>query len=145
MELLKRFEESDAEEADLEAEGEDGDALARRLEGIDLGMPLLESLPCLTSPTDFPVLDSVPPDELWGLLPEEQRAKFLKMMEDPSSDLTEQLLADGGFLHKKITPWWRSREDQTVKRPAMISIPHAMVERMPSDGPPLLYNICAVW
>ena len=145
MELLKRFEESDAEEADLEAGGEDGDALARRLEGIDLGMPLLESLPCLTSPTDFPVLDSVPPDELWDLLPEEQRAKFLKMMEDPSSDLTEQLLADGGFLHKKITPWWRSREDQTVKRPAMISIPHAMVERMPSDGPSLLYNICAVW
>lgn len=91
------------------------------------------------------MLDFVPPDELWDLLPEEQRAKFLKMIEDPSSDLTEQLLADGGFLHKKITPWWRSREDQTVKRPAMISIPHAMVERMPSDGPSLLYNICAVW
>ena len=44
MELLKRFEESDAEEADLEAGDEDGDALAQRLEGIDLGMPLLGSL-----------------------------------------------------------------------------------------------------
>ena len=145
MELLKRFEESDAEEADLEVGGEDGDALARRLEGIDLGMPLLESLPRLTSSTDLPVLDSVPPDELWDLLPEEQRSKFLKMMEDPSSGLTEQLLADGGFLHKKIAPWWRSREDQTVRCPAMMSIPDVMVERMPSDGPSLLYNICAVW
>ena len=90
------------------------------------------------------VLDSVSPDELWNLLPEEQQAKFLKMM-GQTSDLTEQLLADGGFLHKQFTPWWRSREDQTDKCPAMMSIPHAMVERMPKDGPSLLYNIGAVW
>lgn len=38
MELLKRFEESNAEEGDLGDEDGDGDALAKRLEGIDLGM-----------------------------------------------------------------------------------------------------------
>ena len=67
------------------------------------------------------------------------------MMEDPSSDLTEQLLADGGFLHKNFMPWWRNHEDRTVKFPAMMSIPHAIVEKMPNGGPSLLYNICAVW
>ena len=91
------------------------------------------------------MLDSVSPDELWNLLPEDQRAKFLKTIEDPSSDLTKQLLADGGLLHKQFTPWWRSREDPTVKCPAMMSIPHVMVERMPNDGPSLIYNICAAW
>lgn len=84
-------------------------------------------------------------DELWDSLSEEQRVKFLKTMEDPSSDLTKQLLADGGFLHKTFTPWWRSREAGTDKCPAMMSIPHALVEKMPNDSPSLLYNICAVW
>ena len=52
IELLKRFEESDAEGEDLEDENEDGDALAQRLKGIDLGMPLLKSLSRLISSTD---------------------------------------------------------------------------------------------
>jgi len=39
MELLKRFEESSAEEADLDDEGEEGDALVQRLKGVDLGTP----------------------------------------------------------------------------------------------------------
>ena len=39
MELIKRFEESNAEEADLEDEEEDEeeDALTQRLKGVDLG------------------------------------------------------------------------------------------------------------
>ena len=142
MELLKRFEESNAEEADSDSEGEEEDALARRLKGVDLGTPRLGSH---LHPTDAPVQDSVSPEDLWNLLPEEQRFKFLKTMEDSSSDLTRQLLADGGLLHKQFTPWWRDREDPAVKRPVMMSIPRAMVERMPNDGPSLLYNICAVW
>ena len=97
------------------------------------------------SPTDVLVVESVSPDELWNLLPEEQRTKFLKVMEDPSSDLTKQLLADGGLLHKQFIPWWRDREDTAVKLPVMMDIPRAIVERVPNDGPPLLYNICAVW
>jgi len=87
----------------------------------------------------------VSPDDLWNLLPEEQRNKFLKAMGDPSSDLAKQLLADGGLLHAQFTPWWRNHEDMTVECPTVMSIPRAMVENMSSDGPPLLYNICAVW
>lgn len=101
--------------------------------------------PSPTFQTDVLAIESVSPDDLWNLLPGEERTKFLKAMENPSSDLTKQLLADSGSLHNQFTPWWRNREDMAVKCPAIMSIPRAMVERMPSDGPPLLYNICAVW
>jgi len=143
MELLKRFEESNTEEADSDDEGEEEDILIQRLKGVDLGASGITSPP--NFPTDVLAIESVSPDDLWNLLPEEQRTKFLKTMEDPSSDLTKQLLADGGLLHHQFTPWWRDREDMTVKCPTVMSIPHAMVERMPGGGPPLLYNICAVW
>lgn len=142
MELLKRFEESNAEEADLD-DGDDGeDGLAQRLKGIDLGMQTGWNSP---TSVDIPLLDYAPPDELWNLLSEEQRVKFFKTVEDPSSDLAKQLLADGGFFHKNYAPWWRSREDPTVECPALMTIPHAVVEKMPKNGPSLLYNICAVW
>lgn len=37
MELLKRFEESDAGEEELEDEGSEEDVLVQRLKGVDLG------------------------------------------------------------------------------------------------------------
>lgn len=52
MELLKRFEESDTEEADLGDEDEEEDSLVQKLKGVDLGTPPLEPLP---HPTDVPV------------------------------------------------------------------------------------------
>lgn len=142
MELLARFEESNVGEEDLDDESEEEDALAQRLEGVDLGMThVLTQLFQLR----FLDLDSVSPDDLWDLLPEEQRTKFIKTMEDPSSELTKKLLADGGFFHKQTTPWWKSHEDASVKRPVMMKIPRAMVEGVQKDGPPLHYNISAVW
>ena len=45
MELLKRFEESNTEEADSDDEGEEEDALVQRLKGVDLGASWLESHP----------------------------------------------------------------------------------------------------
>lgn len=144
MELLKRFEESNAEEADLDEEEEEEDALTQRLKGVDLGAPWLESH-TPAPPTNVLVLDSMSPDDLWNILSEEQRTKFLKTMENPLSDLTKQLLADGGSLHAQFRPWWNNPGDTVVEYPAIMSIPRTMVETMPNDGPPLLYNICAVW
>ena len=141
MELLKRFEESSAEEADLDDGDDDEDGLAQKLKGIDLGVPTGWNSP---ASADIPLLDSVSPDELWNLLSEDQRAKFFKTVGDPSSDLAKQLLADGGFFHKNYTPWW-SREDPTVECPVVMNIPHTVVEKLPNNGPSLLYNICAVW
>jgi hypothetical protein len=54
MELLKRFEESSVEEADLDDEDEEEDALAQRLRGVDLGAPRPGLHPHPTSPTDVP-------------------------------------------------------------------------------------------
>ena len=142
MELLKRFEESNVEEEDLDGDGDDDeDGLAQRLKVVDLGMLIGWNH---STSTDTPLVDSVSPDELWSVLPEEQRARFLRTVEDPSSDLAKQLLADGGFLHRNYTPWW-GREEPTTERPAVMNIPHAVVEKMPNDGPSLLYNVCAVW
>ena len=56
MELLKRFEESDAgEEADPGDEDEEEDILAQRLKGIDLGTSLPGLRPRPTYPTDVSV------------------------------------------------------------------------------------------
>lgn len=141
MELLKRLDESNTGEEDLDDEEEEEEALLQRLKAVDLGMShVLAKL----FQTYVPELDSVSPDDLWDLLPEEQRSKFLKMVEDPSSEMAQQLLADSGLLHKQFTPWWNSHEDPSVKRPTMMKIPRAMVEGTPKDGLPLHYNICAV-
>jgi hypothetical protein len=94
---------------------------------------------------EVPGLDSLSPDDLWDLLSEEQRSKFIKTMGDPSSELTQQLLADGGLLHRQFNPWWKSHEDPSVERPTMMEIPCTMVEGTPKDDLPLHYNICAVW
>ena len=45
MALLKRFEESNAEEADLDDEDEEEDAMIQRLKGVDLGTTRLELHP----------------------------------------------------------------------------------------------------
>lgn len=63
------------------------------------------------------------------------------MMGDPSSELTQQLLADN---YKRFMPWWEGGENPPVKRPSAMDIPAAMVERMPNEGPSLLYNVFTV-
>ena len=145
MALLKRFEESNVEEAGLDDEDEEEDAMIQRLKGVDLGTTRLELHPRPDFRLMSLCLDSVSPDDLWSLLPEEQRDKFIRTIEDPSSELAKQLLADDGLVRGQFTPWWRDIEDPSVKRPTVMSLPRAMVERMPGDGPSLLYNICAVW
>jgi len=78
-------------------------------------------------------------------LPDEKRAEFIKAMEEPSSERTKQLLADNGLLHVQFMPWWKGGEDPLVKRPEMMSVSRGLVEGTPKEGPPLMYNICAVW
>jgi len=51
MELLKRFEESNAEETNSDDESEEEDALVQRLKGVDLGASWLQSH-LLNFPTD---------------------------------------------------------------------------------------------
>lgn len=86
----------------------------------------------------------------------------MKALEDPSSELAQQLLASEEMENERREPWWESSaigdadgdgEAETVvervprrrygERPQAIRIPASMVK--PPHGPPLLYNMCALW
>ena len=107
--------------------------------------------------------DSVPPSQLWELLTPEERASFLKTIENPSSASLQALLRSE-VLEKEIQqPWWETPKDTPAvpaevlenesallqdlqKKPDLISLPDQLLRRQPGPdtGPPLLYNICAV-
>ncbi|CAK5269668.1 unnamed protein product [Mycena citricolor] len=147
MELLKRFEEeSAAVDESLTAE-EDGDNdetdLSKRMRNVDI--------------------DSVQSEELWALLTPTERDRFLKIVRDPSSELTQQLLASEEIERGMTEPWWlrpstlEMKEELSVLRrprnqrqyghpPEPIAIPPSMMhQKRSSDAPPpLMYNICAV-
>ncbi|KAJ7757080.1 hypothetical protein B0H16DRAFT_1721544 [Mycena metata] len=138
LELLKRFEEDSAAQGELGLEGEaedDEDDLARRLQSVDL--------------------ESMPPENLWAILTPAEREKFLKVMEDPSSDLAMELLASEELEVEKQDPWWsapvipmQDLPGPSTKRygvpPNPIGIPSSLASPNPV-GPSLIYNICAVF
>ncbi|KAF7342012.1 hypothetical protein MVEN_01788400 [Mycena venus] len=129
LELLKRFEEESAAVED-ELEHEDENDLARRLENVDL--------------------ESTSPDHLWNLLTPSEREKFLKVMEDPSSEVALQLLASEELEVEKQEPWWTA-EDLSEPPTKHYGAPPDPIEVPPSlttpnrTAPSLIYNICAVF
>ncbi|KAF8145039.1 hypothetical protein K438DRAFT_1872703 [Mycena galopus ATCC 62051] len=134
--LLKRFEEESAaakDELDEEDENEDSD-LARRLQNVDL--------------------ESTSPDHIWTLLTPAEREKFLKVMEDPSSELVLQLLSEELEVEKQ-EPWWSApaglaegnAPGPSTHRygppPNRLQVP-ASLTAPNRTAPSLIYNICAV-
>ncbi|KAJ7177894.1 hypothetical protein C8R46DRAFT_1075220 [Mycena filopes] len=137
--LLKRFEEDSAAQGEFGSpEGEEEDDendLAHRLQSVNL--------------------ESTSPEHLWTILTPAEREKFLKVMEDPSSDLALQLLASEDLEVEKREPWWAAPtipteniHGRSPKRygvlPEPIGIPPSLTSPNPA-GPSLLYNICAVF
>ncbi|KAJ7507309.1 hypothetical protein B0H11DRAFT_1849854 [Mycena galericulata] len=137
MELLKRFEEDQGQietfEGDDEGESEESD-ISRRLQDVDL--------------------ESTSPDHIWSLLNPAEREKFLKVMEDPSSDLALHLLTSEELESEKQEPWWTESAaapengavPSTSRRgvpPAPIQVPLSLMSSNRS-GPSLVYNICAL-
>ncbi|KAG6909351.1 hypothetical protein DXG01_000951 [Tephrocybe rancida] len=134
MELLKKFEEENQQTSEMGSDEEDGEDLARRFKEIDL--------------------NAASSADLWSKLTVAEQAEFLKVMEDPNSDLAQQLLASVELENERRDPWWDAplaeAEDSTFdtshrygSKPEMIHIPAAMVKPIP-NGPALIYNICAV-
>ncbi|GJE90294.1 hypothetical protein PsYK624_064230 [Phanerochaete sordida] len=142
MELLKRFEEGSADDDDAFLGDEDTDdedeALASKLESMNL--------------------ENASYDEIWAELTPAQRDKFLKALNDPSSDLAQQLLTSEDFAKQIVEPWWEQPPDPenapqrsgTRTRygapPTLISIPPAALNASAgaaASGPSLLYNIYA--
>ncbi|PSR73893.1 hypothetical protein PHLCEN_2v10290 [Hermanssonia centrifuga] len=150
MDVLKRFEEEAAEdEAAIfgpndEESSDDENDLENRLEKVDL--------------------DHASYDELWSALTPAERDKFLKALNDPSSELAQQLLASEELEEQTVEPWWdrpsdyeKEEQDAMVSvtkisrrygaRPAMMDVSAPVMNAsagVAATGPSLLYNICAV-
>ncbi|GAA5873656.1 hypothetical protein JCM16303_002548 [Sporobolomyces ruberrimus] len=137
MDMLKRFEEENAEAE--EGDGEEGELereeLEKRLEGVDL--------------------DSLPPDELLALLSPSQQAAFTAALSDRSQIdalVTRELETE--------QPWWiqvESDEEETEddlettsrRQPSLVNaaeLPQLPLgdDSRPKTSPTLVYNIVAV-
>ncbi|KAG6869226.1 hypothetical protein C0993_009090 [Termitomyces sp. T159_Od127] len=132
MELLKKFEEEDQENTNLDSEGEDNtEDLALRFADVDL--------------------DATSAADLWSKLTPAEQAGFLKIMEDPNSDNARQLLASEELENERREPWWDAPavepdgplSHRHGSKPELFLVPVIMVKPL-SNGPPLHYNVCAV-
>ena len=107
-------------------------------------------------------LENISHDQLWSILKPEERERFMKALNDPSSELAQQLLASDELEKQRIEPWWEDNatelDEQSSSgssnlvqrkygtRPGLISIPEAVVSasaKSLDQGPSLLYNIIA--
>ncbi|KAH7335401.1 hypothetical protein B0J17DRAFT_719934 [Rhizoctonia solani] len=104
LELLKRFEEETPEDE----ESDDESGLASRLEGINL--------------------DEVDHDTLWGLLSDEERQKFTKMLMDPTSKDSQRLLNTSEILEGREDPWWTSDDPSQDALPIVEQVPLNMLK-----------------
>ncbi|CAE6477087.1 unnamed protein product [Rhizoctonia solani] len=104
LELLKRFEE----EAPDDEESDDESGLASRLEGIDL--------------------DKVDHDTLWGLLSDEEKQKFTKILMDPTSEDSKKLLNTSELLEGHKDPWWTLDDPPQDVLPSAERVPPNMLE-----------------
>ncbi|KAJ7294008.1 hypothetical protein C8J57DRAFT_1491353 [Mycena rebaudengoi] len=137
--LLKRFEEDstalDNTQSLVDEAEEDDSDWARRFQNVDL--------------------ESASPDRLWTLLTPAEREKFLKVMEDPSSEFALQLLASEELGIDKQEPWWEAPsvvdDDDAGHSNKRYGVPPEEIHVLPSLRPSkpgsasLIYNICAVW
>jgi len=190
MDLLRKFEEEQSQEMErgrglglgLDPTGEIGDAetddedeepsdLARRFAAVDISACIFAIwFVSFLGPfrlTQHPyATESASHDEIWAKLTPDERKKFMKAFEDPTSELAQQLLASE-LLEKEIQePWWEgtdaevdadvhvdgegdrrshnSRSHRYGARPKMMEIPSSMTKPIPA-GHPLVYNMCAIW
>ncbi|KAI0076593.1 hypothetical protein K474DRAFT_1684749 [Panus rudis PR-1116 ss-1] len=140
MELLKRFEEESLEDDALLDDEDDEDDFTSRFKNMDL--------------------ENASYDELWAALTPAERDKFMKALNDPSSELAQTLLTSEELERQKIEPWWEAPADiepsddtpsisplRYGHKPRMMSIPEAVVKAAAANantGPSLLYNLCSV-
>ncbi|TFY65414.1 hypothetical protein EVG20_g5599 [Dentipellis fragilis] len=138
LELLKKFEEDALADEDAERDEDEGD-LGHRLAGMDLG--------------------EVSYDELWSRLTEAERAKFMHAVQDPSSELAQQLLASQELMQDAVEPWWdapvaapldedgvedaKSEKKRYGHKPEPLQVPEALLNAA-SLTLPLAYNLMAI-
>jgi len=131
MDLLKRFEEENENDS-FQDDTEDDDDIARRLQGLDL--------------------ESSSSDAIWSKLTPAERDKFLKALNNPSSELAQQLLASEELEKQRQEPWWEASildgehnpTRQFGAKPEVMYIPSEMMGTPPKGPNVLIYNLCAI-
>ena len=93
--------------------------------------------------------DAASPDTIWEVLSPSEREKFLRALQDPTSEVAKELLASEELRRNIREPWWedkRSRDEhgEAPEEPVMITIPVAMLKPVP-NRPLLAYNLAAIW
>ena len=86
------------------------------------------------------------------MLTPKEREKFLQTVNNPSSEVAQQLLSSDELRKNLREPWWKVSslsDDPTLPRrqagePAIIDIPDAMLKPIP-NRPLLVYNIVSIW
>jgi len=83
------------------------------------------------------------------MLTPEERKKFTRAMENPESQMAQELLASEQLEKDIDDPWWKA-SDGLFDAPStllpvveMLQLPPSMLKAPPS--PNLLYNTCAIW
>lgn len=84
-------------------------------------------------------VDKADYDTLWGLLSEDERQKFTKIIMDPSSEDTKQLLGTRELLESHEKPWWTSEELVQTTAPPIRKVPSNMLSG--KFNPLLLFNV----
>lgn len=95
---------------------------------------------------------------MWSMLSPSQRDSFLGVIQNPSSELAQQLLSSMELQKERRRPWWESfpqlkgderstDSEQFGVPPRMISIPQTLTSpKMVSESNRfLVYNILALW
>ena len=149
LDLLRKFEEESVNNLSLDASDSDDDDRAdvvQRFAGLDIGIIfdiLFYEMGLICVP-----IDSLSSETIWLMLNPEERKKFTKAMENPSSQLAQELLASEQLEKDIDEPWWQisdspSPHDRTTSKPTMLQLPSSMMRSTPSHS--LLYNTCAIW
>lgn len=139
LQLLKRFEETNAQEDGTDAHDED--ELVGRVAGLDLGLcASLDVVRMLLTRR----LEAADPDALWDALNEDERKRFLALLRDADGVAARHLLED----ETNVSPWWATgdSDDGDDSTPKPLHVELGLIDKaQAAKGPPLLYNIFALW
>jgi len=94
-------------------------------------------------------------EDIWSNLTQAERDKFLKALQDPSSELAQELLASEELEKERLQPWWEAPalddDDRSstnngcyAGKPKWMEIPRALVKGS-NAGIGLVRNCTAIW
>ena len=96
-------------------------------------------------------------DQIWAVLTPEERARFTRVAQDPTSELAKTLLASPDITDEILSPWWLAPSimpqahvpaSRPARPPDVMAIPEPLLTA-PTPSPPALafplaYNLVTI-